>query len=479
MLVQGSQTANALAGLLQAPPQQVELLVAEMRKDYQLNLAERVLVSGAEQVKVTFKTTDGDASAKAVRDHVEKEFYRKRSAMMNFIAYGRVAFEKAWKYVPEAGVHVCDLNELPYKQTKMILRNGKFSGIRLDGKTEDGQKSQVDLGEIYAWWLAMDATPTEPHGKSRFLGAACNTWLDRKNTRRLLRIFLDKFALGSRIIRGPEYLDDPTNTDPNAPKIRFADVIQNAIVPYEAGGSLVLSNKRQVSVGATGQQDVGYEIEVDNDNAQPQDSAPLLAVIAEQDSWQLLSMGIPPKTVTEGAEQGSFAMVAQQRIVLLAVFEDIFLQLREQFQTGVIDPMVAMNGCAPVTMDYTPLTERPDDLASEVVKAWLTNPKLSELVSSGTVDMIAMLEACGVPVTQEGHERLTKLITRLANPPAQPTNPDGTVKTPEQLKAEYAVKTGQDPDEIDDKKSPPPLSASPFLMSLWPGGERESTSVAV
>lgn len=467
MLVQGSQTRNALAGLVQKPPEGVADLVDEMDKDYQVKLSDLTLTSGVKQVKVTFNCEEGDERATAVKDHAEKLYYRKLSAMLKFLKYGRVAFERAWNYA--AGVNTCDLNELPYRQTKMILEGGQFSGIELKGKDEQKNPVTVNLQRAYAFWLGLDTTPTEPHGRSRYIGAPCDMWHERRNTRRLLRIFLDKFALGSRIIYAPTEIPDPTNNDPNAPKINIASLIHQQFAAYEAGGTVVIDNERQlVSGGPNGQQDVGYKIQVVDDNAKPQDSAPILAVMSEQDSWQLLAFGIPPKTVTEGSEQGSFAMVAQQRIVLLAVFEEVFLQLREQFQAGVIDAMVQMNGCSPVTMDYTPITERPDDLASEIVKAWLTSPKLSEVVASGTVDIIAMLEACGVPVTKEGHERLTKLITRLSNPPAQPTNPDGTVKTPEQLKYEYAVKTGEDPEETPPK--PPVQLAAPIVCSLWPSG---------
>src|SRR5687767_14862238 len=98
MLVQGSQTTNALAGLIQKPPEGVADLVDEMRKDYQVNLGELVLKSGVKQVKVTFKCEDTDERAKAVKDSVEKTFYAKLSAMLDFIAFGRVAFEQAWEY---------------------------------------------------------------------------------------------------------------------------------------------------------------------------------------------------------------------------------------------------------------------------------------------------------------------------------------------------------------------------------------------
>jgi hypothetical protein len=291
----------------------------------------------------------------------------------------------------------------------------------------------------------------------------------------LLRIFLDKYALGNRILYGPETVDDPNNTDPNAPKIPFADVIRPQLQALESGGWLIVSNKRQQD--ATGK-DIGPVIDIKSDESAPQNAQPILEIISEQDNWQLLSVGIPPKTVTEGSEVGSFAMVAQQRIVLLSVQEEIFTQIKEQFQVGVVDPMVAMNGCSPVTMEFTPITERPDDLASEIVKAWLTNPQLSEIVASGTVDVIAMLEACGVPVTQEGHERLTKLITRLANPPEPPPspfNPDGSAKPPEQVEAEQAERNAQKPGEpkpnTEEKPKPPFQLSSPFLASLWPAGE--------
>src|SRR5688572_4370338 len=121
MLVQGSQTRNALAGLIQKPPEGVADLVDEMDKDYQVKLSDLTLTSGIKQVKVTFNCEESDERATKVKDQVETLYCRKLSAMVKFLKYGRVAFERAWGYDAESNVNTVDLNELPYRNTKMIL----------------------------------------------------------------------------------------------------------------------------------------------------------------------------------------------------------------------------------------------------------------------------------------------------------------------------------------------------------------------
>lgn len=112
-------------------------------------------------------------------------------------------------------------------------------------------------------------------------------------------------------------------------------------------------------------------------------------------------------------------MVTWQILILYSVVDDILSQLSESFQRYVVEKVAEVNWPRPpgYRLDYTPLMDRPDDLASEITKAWLTSPQLSPLVLSGAVDVQAVMEAVGIPLSGEVSERLLSLTHRLQGSP--------------------------------------------------------------
>lgn len=442
-MIRVSLTKNALASLIEDEPEGVYELVGSMRDDYQIVLAEQVLRANAQQARVTVvPSVQGDARADALAQSLTDLYWAKLRSMLEFVAYGRVAFEKVYEY--KDGLTVLSLRELPYEYSSLIIDdNGSFGGIQVSNKS--GRK--VTLMPEYAWWLALDATPLQPHGRSRFLGAPQKVWQDRQHVRCLLKTFSRRFALGSGIIRAPQTFKDPLN--PDGPEISTAGYIQDQYSSLENGGLLMVPNDR---VAKTDGSPGDYLWDVQRLEVQVRDGRPILDIVDAMDAQQLLAFGIPPKTVMEGDAVGSFALVTQQMLMLLAVVEEIVSQLVESYQKYVVDKCAQINmQGVDFTVNFTPLTERPDDLANEIVKAWLTNSALSPIIEQGLVDVVAILESSGVAVSQDAAKKFQSWV-------------DAKAKMAQA--AQDALLNGeQNPDPAD--KKPPLALSSPFLGSLW------------
>lgn len=435
-MIRGSQTKTALAAMMEGEPGDLDELVKAMRMDYAVTLSERTFRTTAKQAKVTITPVDSTSSrANVVAKQLQKLYWKKLAAMMEMVSYGRVAWEKVWGWDGVNVLNTLDLKELPYTKTEMRLTDdGQFDGVRLKPAKKDDKP--IDLSPEYSWWLALDPTPLNPHGQSRYTGAPEKLWKDRRETFRLLKVFIKKFVLGAGIVHGPDVIDDPAR---DGEKITGADAIEPHYNELASGGFLFVSNKRtQNSDGSTGE----YEWDVEKLELEVRDGRPLLDIIAASDAWMLLAFGFPPKTILEGDSVGSFALVSMQMLLLWSVADEIVDQIVSSYQEYVVDKVAAQNGVGKIEVNYTPLTERPDDIANELLKSWLTTPQLSPLVSS--VDLESIFDAVGIQVSAEGVARLKRIQAGLASIPA----------TPDQVRAREPAAL---PVEME----------SPFLRRLW------------
>ena len=368
--------------------------IREMREDYQVQFAKLILSANLRAVPVTVSVEGGDRRAEALAEHLQDLWNETASSMYEAIDYGRVAYEKVYGHDLEHGLTVfASLDPLPYELTQLQLdkETGGFDGIKLRVKDKT-----VDLTPEQSWWLALDATAMEPHGKSRFSGAPYRVFKDRREAAKCRSVFLQKFALGW--IKGHvrrSYEDPETGETVDA-----MQEILNAIDDMRSGGALLFGNERTKKAdGSDGDYVEDVEAFPVNDKSDPIDTA-----IDSMDAHQLRAMGIPEKTVIEGEAVGSYAMVTQQMRVLFAVVDDILGQMVQSFQRYVVDKAVALNwseNLPRISVSYPPLTERPDSLIVEIVRAMLTSSQLSPLVTENAVDVRQMLEDSGIPVTAE------------------------------------------------------------------------------
>jgi hypothetical protein len=337
---------------------------------------------------------------------------------------GRVAYEKVWEYEPLSNLHfIRKLEQLPFANTEMLIDSlGRFEGIKLTGGEDP-----VFLSTGKSFWLAIDGTSTEPHGRSRFVDAPQRVWKRRQKALDLRDLFLKRFVLRGGIAYVPETEKD----DATGEIVDVFDATAKAYNDLLAGGLMMFPSDRDTNGNR--------KFEFDGGELKTMDSSFVEGIIDGMDDEQLLSFGILPQTIqSEGV--GSFALVAHHTRILFAVIDDIVRQFVKHFQKYVIDKVIEVNFTAAdrpvVRMVYKKLSEEPDSLAMEVVKNWLTSPQLSALILSGTVDVAAMLETAGIPVSDNLSEKLERLFTTLSTsqtPPQTPGQPGTTPTSPVQL----------------------------------------------
>jgi hypothetical protein len=289
------------------------------------------------------------------------------------------------------------------------------------GGNSNRESNQVDIDVMKSWWLALDATSLEPHGRSKYLGAPFEVWKDRTNLKRLRRLFIQRFALGGGVAHVPE-----TIINEFGERIDVFEATGAAYNSLTSGGLLLLPNDRVQLESGEG----SYIYDFTASSLEVRSADPITGTLTAMDAEQLIAFGFPPKTIMEGQAAGSFAMLSQQMKILFAVIEDVMDQLVESFQEFVMDKTVEVNWIkseAPkMTLTYSRLSDHPDDMAVKIVQQWLTSASLSEIASSGAIDVRKMLENVGIPLTDDAEARITALLQsaqQSAKNAAQPPPP--------------------------------------------------------
>lgn len=233
-------------------PNSIAKLVESIEQDYQFKLGYLVIESlvksapvliEVEQIPESVDRSGVDALAGNLRESWTQAL---PSAIRSF-AYGRAAFEKTYRFDAATGLYlVADLDYLPPEYTKLVLDDqGSFCGIKL----EVGDDS-ILLDAPRSWWFALDPTATEPHGRSRYLGAPLDVWKARRQLDEQERIWYSKFAIGHGIARAPDRMESTppyqagsqlsnTNGETNDPM----EVLRRELTAIESGGILILSSR--------------------------------------------------------------------------------------------------------------------------------------------------------------------------------------------------------------------------------------------
>lgn len=402
----GAMAKTVLAQLATREPRGVGEMVERMREDYMVVLSESVITSNIRATPVTIAVEgQEDSRSQALVESLQQLWERSLTDMLDSFAYGRVAFEKVFEYQAKTGINtIRKLEALPFKQTEMQLDEGEYQGVKLTAKSQT-----LELSADETWWLALDPTALEPHGKSRFSGAPYKVWAARDHLFKLRKKFAERFVIRGGTARVPngEQLEDGEIRDPY-------EVMENALEALYSGGSLMLPGEKD--------RNGEYLWQFNEAEVRGLDPSPIDALIDGTDVEQLRSFGIPEKTVIEGEAVGSFAMVSQQMLLLLAAVEDVLAQLVDSFQRYVVDKLVAMNwfrDAPQITITFPSLTKRPDSAVSRLVEALLANPMFLEAMLAGGVDVREVLEQVGLPVTDELEQRFAEALTRVQQAPAQ------------------------------------------------------------
>ena len=286
--IASTKSSTGLAWLATSEPRNIGELANRMRQDYQIRLAESILAANIRAAKVTVHVA-GNARAQILGMHLERLWKDTLPAMLRCIGDGRVAFEKVWEYSAEANLnYIRKLDPLPFAQTSMQLTDeGEFDGIDLDV----GEREPLEIPPGNCWWLALDPTPMEPHGRSRFLGAPFAVWKERREAIRLRSVLRTRMIVSGGVAHIPM-----TETLENGQQIDNAVEMARAHDSRLAGSLMLLSNERDRD---------GHYIFDYTEPPSTLNLAPLDASIDGLDQEQLQAFGIPPKTVLEGDSTGS------------------------------------------------------------------------------------------------------------------------------------------------------------------------------
>jgi len=398
---EGRIAAVALAGDRRPESQRIDAIAEDMDADYQVTLARETLFARIAQIPVTFSVENGDDRTEREKELIEQLWERTLPAMHDAFRRGRMAGEKVWAFDDTGFVnYIRKIDALPFSKTEMILEDdGSFGGIKLKPRDKDA----IAIPPDKSWWLALDPTPLEPHGRSRYAGAPLKTWKTRKEATKLRDIFIRRFALGQGIYRGPATKENEDGT--------VFDNWDKAAQAYDSSRSGGL-----YTMASDWDEQAGAYAETFESLPELKETAPIDNTIDGMDAEQIRSFGFSEKTVTEGQSVGSFAMVAEQRSLLDAVALGVLGQYAESFQEFVADKIVEKNH-GPLTMhatririSYPRLRETVDAFLVETVKGWLTSPQLSPLILSGAIDLGQVLHSVGIPVSDDLDAKIEAMI---------------------------------------------------------------------
>lgn len=389
----GRSASDVLSRDRKREPQSLAALIEEMENDYQISFSKEILAAHIQAVNVSIACESPDARAKLLTEHLQLLWRETLPRMIDSISFGRVAFEKENEYNADANLHFTrTLADLPFKKTELVLTDdGDFDGIKL---TTRGEIFHIEPSK--SWWLSLDETVLEPHGKSRYLGAPHAEWKKRRTVFEIQEKMLKKFALRGGVARGPSQVEDESGNLTDT-----ADILESAMQHYVVGGLLYLPGEKD--------QAGNYPIEW-TEPPTLMDPSPLDNVLDKSDVRVLRSFGISELAVSQTADVGSFAMAVMHRLVLMSVVQGILQQYVNSYKRYVIEKHIEWNFLEEdqisITMTFPNLTDLPDSLIVEFAAGVLQSPTLSPLVTSGAIDLKQILESVGVPVAADLEARL-------------------------------------------------------------------------
>lgn len=419
-LITGIRSGSILENVTELPDDMSER-VAEMRKDPQILLAERVIRSNAKAATVSFTPRVQTPQIRALSVILDNLWVKHLASALEAYAYGWQAFEIGWA-VSRGVNYPRELVPLPHAvipADKMEISEGKVKSITLKGEKEE---DKIVLTRPYFWISTVERTALKPLGTAQFAGAVEECWKEHRELTKRRREFAKRHVLGNTIVRAPQW-EMRADKGGAQVEVNVHSEIQTAMQSANAGDAMILSSERIYKAdGSEGD----YKISIEREGGECKDASPLISLIDSVADEVLLANGIPPKTLVEGDGVGSFALVSQQMQLLMNRVESIFAAVHESFVEYVVKEACKLNtgnGSA-IESTFTPIAERPDDMGREIVKAWMTSPQLSPLVLSGAIDAGAMLKAQGIPVTQKFEAELAKLRMQPAPSVAAMSLPD-------------------------------------------------------
>jgi hypothetical protein len=399
-----SRVERALGRKTTAPPRDIVKLVDQMREDPIFCLAISVITGKIASAKVAFDLQVDPAHnhrAKPLQESFARVWEKTLPYALEAVEYGRQAFEKVFDYNETLRIMpISRLVKIPYRISKPIVSDGEFGEVEI---TKDGNKFSLSRDTV--WWFALDATPDNPHGRSRYYGGPAKILQRRQRLDKLEDLFDDRFAIGNAVARYPTdrtYLQSLYakgsigEVDNNAKLIDPAGIMEAQAENMRAAGVILLpSDKLRTDQGggfAWDWQDVGRELK---------SADPLVQRRTYLDVAALRAMGVPERAVIhESSAGGSYNLAEIHNVTLDLLCDRILGQCVESYQTDVVAETMVINGFAEdsCVATYQSLSDKSGQRLVDMILRVIEAPSVSPFILSGIVDVVTLLEQSGLPL---------------------------------------------------------------------------------
>lgn len=386
-------------------------IVREMNADYQIAFANFVLAANVAAVQVTVSVENGDDRSDAIQQKLQTLWDQTVPAMMGAVGFGRVAFEKDWDYDTKNRItFIASLAAMEFEDTKLKLTpEHKFDGFKL--KVSDSPEQWEHVKQKDAWWLAIDATPKNPHGISQYKGAVEKAWRRKRESQENLAMYVRRYAIRGGVVHGPMTEPDELTGLPVSCVEKMAAAAEN----LWTGGLMYLPNDAHPNpdMAKAGR----YKYDFTEANVTAMDPAPIQATIDKEDVAILRAIGIPEKAGIEGDGVGSFAQLTEQILTLFARVDTLVAQFVRSFQKYCVEAVREANyedeSGPTFHVNAVKLTNRPDSFVITLLTALVANPQFAQVILGGGVDLRNLLEQVGLPVTTEFEEVAKQVAARF------------------------------------------------------------------
>ena len=405
------QVSRAIAPAIKKEPKDTKRIVDDMRKDPVFKLGVQVLKSMASSIVVSFETDGDDPRSKWLASHLNDVWDLHVKEALDAIEYGRQAFEIVHGLYGDLNT-VADLVTVPFEISELQI--DKETGCRGVLKVGKG-KSQIELEPRHYWWATIDATTTEPFGKSRYRGAPYQVREQRKKLDQQEQTWYDRYSMGTGVARAP----DETHAPPIAGEgdkgemtvagepIDPAKAMADQLDAIRAGGWMILSSATYPNGGGL-MWDLTQFPEV-------KDGAAIINRRNNLDVAALRSLGIPERALIQEGQTGAYSLAEAHQLVLNDTVEDIARQIIGSFQEQIVDRLCRLNELPKITITWTPIGDKSDQQGNELVRSVLTSSAPSPLLTDGVIDFIKIAESIGYPIEPGAKEALRRISERASS----------------------------------------------------------------
>lgn len=326
-----ARSHDAMAKSIEKENRGIAKLVNEIECDYQFNLGMLTIKALVESIPVSVNE-QADLRARALAANLLRHWRETLCQSFRSFAYGRAAFEKTYRR--DGGLVLLDsLDYLPFELTEMVLdEHGDYDGVKV--KPKGG--GEFVLPAESTWWMALDPTPTEPHGRSRYLGAPFEVFKQRQDLAKQFKIWYQRFAIGHGVARFPEPDGPEDFREEDHPKYKMAAMLAQ----IESGGIALLSSLQYANSDGSPTGTYQYDYQPSPGMS---DATPLSTRLQSLDAQALRSLGVPERAVTQDESTGSYSMAEAHQLVLFATCDGIMEQLTNSFERHVINAAIKLN----------------------------------------------------------------------------------------------------------------------------------------